>query len=137
MDEENVAPFMGCGCFALVVLMFWAGLDRILALFAHTVPVLPLAIIATVVWLIVRNSENIVWKSVGSLLGPVALGLTLLTLLLMVLNGAGLAASDDTVASAEEFLIALRLAVTEAADVSLPAMIGTIGVLIALSAIVP
>jgi hypothetical protein len=137
MANNDTAGCVGCGVVILVGWIALANVDKVKELLTDTAPELFLATAATVVWLIVRRRQNIICKVTGSLLGPVAVGLALLTLLLIVLNAGRLTASYEMVASAEEFLIALRLAISDAASVSLPALIGTIGALIALSAVVP
>jgi hypothetical protein len=136
MENKNLESCLGCGVILLGVIVV-ANFEKVESLFAHTAPELILAILATVAWFILRHRENFVCKAAASLLGPVAVGLALLTLLLMVLNGGRLTASYGMVASAEGFLIALRLAISDAVTVSLPAFIGAIGALIALSAVVP
>jgi hypothetical protein len=136
MDNKNLESCLGCG----VLLLGWivvANFEKVESLFTHAALELTLAILASVAWLILRDRKNFICKAAASLLGPVAVGLALLTLLLMVLNAGNLTASYEMVASVEEFLIALRLAVSDAVSVSLPAFIGTIGALIALSAVVP
>lgn len=136
MENKNLESCLGCGVLLLGVIVV-ANFEKVESLFTHTALELTLVIFASVAWLILRDRKNFICKAAASLLGPVAIGLALLILLLVLLNGGRVTASYETVASAEEFLIALRLAVSDAVTVSLPAFIGAIGVLIALSAVVP
>lgn len=136
MENKNLEGCIGCGVVLLGCIVV-ANFERVESLFTHTALELTLAVIAAVAWLILRERKNFICKAAASLLGPVAVGLALLMLLLMVLNAGRLTASYEMVASVEEFLISLRLAVSDAVSVSLPAFIGTIGAMIALSAVVP